>query len=311
MKKTAVFLLLLAIFFVAFLNPFKIQAFDGLQNLLYYAPCQNPIPYRIGSIDQRFDVSEQQFQEDTETAAEKWDHVLGRTLFVYDPHAKLSVNLVYDKRQDLSNQIYSLKDQLETDKNSIKPEVDEYESRSRAFRQRMADLNSQIEYWNSKGGAPEDEYNKLIQEQQSLQQEADALNTMARQLNQSSDEFSAKVGQLNQTVQKFNSALTVRPEEGLYDPNTNTISIYFHTDETEFVHTLAHELGHALGMGHVANPNAIMYTQTNDQVTPTQDDIAELTRACTKKSYAEIFMTRLQYVYDFYTHRNTAAATNQ
>ncbi|MDE2589634.1 MAG: hypothetical protein KGL95_08225, partial [Patescibacteria group bacterium] len=41
---------------------------------------------------------------------------------------------------------------------------------------------------------------------------------------------------------------------------------------------------HALGMEHVKNTDAIMYAQTNDNLTPTIDDLAELQRVCKKQT---------------------------
>lgn len=306
MKKVVVFLFVIGILLTLILNPFKVAAFDGFSNLLYHTPCAEPIRYSIGTIDERFEITEQQLVSDLAKAEEGWESTTGRNLFAYDPSATLKVNLVYDRRQDLSNQIYDLKDQIEQDKNSLKPEIEEYERRSQAFRQRLSNLNQEIEKFNSQGGAPEGDYDRLIKEQQSLQQEANELNEMARRLNRTSDEFANKVGELNQTVNRFNSALSVRPEEGLYDPNNNIINIYFHTDPTEFVHTLAHELGHARGMGHTEDPSAIMYTQTNKVVIPTSSDVALLEKVCQRKSYGQLVIERIQFLYEYYTNRNKA-----
>ncbi len=305
MRTTIAILTVLVIAGLVFINPLRISALDRWS---VYSPCAQPMSYRIGTIDERFGISKEQLNADIEEAGAAWSSIYGKKLFKFDPEAKLTVNLVYDRRQDLSNQIDSLRGQIETDKDAIKPEIAEYEKRVATFKERMAKLNTDIDAWNASDGTSEEEYSRLRKEQEDLQGEAQALNAMARKLNQTSDQFSTKVGELNQTVRQFNNALTVKPEEGLYDPNTNTISIYFHTNDQEFIHTLSHELGHALGMGHVEDQNAIMYTQTNTQRVPTPQDIAELEGVCREKSYLEVAADRFQVLYNFYFNRNASLA---
>src|SRR3990167_67906 len=50
--------------------------------------CDNPIPYRIGSIDSRYDTIEQQFLTNVAQAAEIWSLEYGKQLFSYNPSDK-------------------------------------------------------------------------------------------------------------------------------------------------------------------------------------------------------------------------------
>ncbi len=138
----------------------------------------------------------------------------------------------------------------------------EYEKQSESFKQRLEALNSEIEEWNKKGGAPPDVFERLMKEQNSLKREAEKLNATARSLNKSADVYNSNVGTLNKEVDTINTALSTKPEEGVYLPQENKIEIYFHITQDELVHTLAHELGHALGMDHNSNQVSIMYANT-------------------------------------------------
>src|SRR3989344_4859744 len=66
---------------------------------------------------------------------------------------------------------------------SIDKNLFEFERQSVEFQQKANQLNKEIENWNNKGGAPPEEYKKIIEEQRMLQAEADRLNSVAQSLN--------------------------------------------------------------------------------------------------------------------------------
>lgn len=262
--------------------------YDGSHKLVYFSPCDNPIHYKVGTVDSKFGVSEGEFEKDVSESGQIWDKVDGRNLFVEDPKGTLTINLVFDERQNLRNQTTQLENQLKQEQNNLNPQIQAYQSEQASFKQKLADLNSQIQMWNSKGGAPEDVYKQLLQQQSDLRAEADKLNQEARSLNLSTQDYNSGVGQLNQTVNSFNALLSVKPEEGLFDPAQNKIDIYFDNSQPELLHTLAHELGHSLGMDHNSNPKSIMYAYSTESTTPTKEDIASLSAICREKSLTEL-----------------------
>lgn len=256
--------------------------------ILYYSYCDEPILYRIDTIDPRFNVSKEEFLSDIANASQIWNSSEGETLFAYDPKGDLSINLIYDQRQYLTNRITQIEKTVQSGKQTLKPQVEQFQQESAALNKKIAALNNEVQDWNSKGGAPQQEYEKILQRQQSLQQEKDKLNAQARQLNLSADEYNAQVNALNENIDTFNTALEERPEEGIFKGPENKIEIYFNNNKPELIHTIAHELGHAIGIsGHVSNSKAIMYAKTSKTLTLTNDDISALKEVCKKRSTIE------------------------
>ncbi len=278
-----VFLFLAGFFFISY--P---PVFTKVTRFFYFSPCDTPISYRLGTVDTRFNLSQNKFLTDIQNAASIWSTTEEKNLFVYDAKALFSINLIFDERQALNNQINQLQDELQNGKSTIEPEIAKYQSLAANFKERLAALNNEIASWNSKGGAPKDVYEKLKSEQEDLKKEANSLNAMARSLSQSTQTYNTEVGQLNNTVNTFNAALQLKPEEGIYNPKENKIDIYFNTNQNELIHTLAHELGHVLGMNHTQGSDAIMYPYTTQEITPSAEDIAQLQAICRKRTIFEI-----------------------
>ncbi len=272
--------------------PFVVIIFASQKILI--SPCDKEIHYRIDTVDDKFKLTRDKFLADTQKAADIWNKAYGKELFVYDPKGALSVNLIYDTRQLLNSQITNLEEQLNNEKSSLDPQIAQYKKDLENFKSSLADLNNQIDMWNKKGGAPEDVYNGLIQKQKDLQVEADRLNALSKSLNLSTTDFNVQVGKLNQTVDTFNTAIGQRPEEGIYIGTNNRIEIYFNITQNELIHTLAHEFGHARGLGHTMVPASIMYSKSNETITPASADLNELNIVCAQKSIFDIVITEVK-----------------
>ena len=265
-------------------------------SLLAMSFCDRPIHFRVDTVDPRFNISKDAFLADIKQAVQIWAKAINKELFIYDPAGDLSINLIYDERQSLTSQINQLENKVQSEKQSLNPQISEYKDKSLEFKRRLDEFNAKVQYWNSQGGAPPEEYNKITLEQQSLKAEADNLNDLARNLNVSADTFNSQVNELNQIVTSLSSVLEERPEEGIFKGPENRIEIYFNISRQELVHTIAHELGHALGIQHVGNLAAIMFSKTSQKIILTDEDISALEEVCKKYTVFELLQIKLAEV---------------
>lgn len=247
---------------------------------LSYSECDAPIPYKLGTLDPKFALSQKIALANIQDAADIWSKTYGKSLFTYSSTAVLTINFVYDQRSALDSQINQLQNQLTQKNSTLQQQINAYESDAAAFEKKLASFNAQVNKVNRSGGASPEQYNSLIAQQNSLNQEGQALNARAKQLNLSTRDYNSNVQNLNQNINQFNQAIVQKPEEGLYNGGDNTITIYFANNRQELIHTLAHELGHALSMLHNDDPLAIMYPYTTSSLSVTAQDKQLLDYVC-------------------------------
>lgn len=268
-------------------------------------PCRTVLHYSIGRFDTNFGISKQEFINSIQKSETVWEKYSGKELFSYDPNAKFTINLIYDERQretllkqrtesgltkaeslftHIDDSFNSLKNGYEMKAASFKIEQNQYEARRTKY-------ESEVDYWNKRGGAPQGEYSKLQKEADLLNSEAERLNNEAADLNQLQDkvkvaltERNKAAEEYNKVVENFNSKYGHGYEFDQAEYTHQAINVYQFTSLPDLTLALTHELGHALNMDHVQNSKSIMYFQTyeGDTVTliPSKEDLAEFKRVC-------------------------------
>ena len=262
-------------------------------SLLFKSRCFAPIYYSIGDVDLQFKVSAEKLLYYSQQAAGIWENESDWNLFEYTPKANLTVNMVYDERQSLLNEVSGLQEDMSLDQETLSKEIYRYKALVAEFQEKLKNYNEKVNFWNSQGGAPEDEYTELNREVRELKSESQSLNQVASRLNLQAENYNIKVYNFNQNVQDFNDELLKKPEEGLYSQKENKIDIYLNVNDDEIIHTIAHEFGHALGVDHIyINEESIMYPYTSDSLLLSNEDKNELNNIC-KTTYIKYKLREL------------------
>lgn len=264
--------------------------------------CPVPIYYRLGDIDERFNINEEEALEVLSKAEAVWEDSIGRDLYVYDNEASFAVNFIYDERQQLASTEEEWRNQLDIQQVESRTVIDKvkdvaaaykvlqdaYDAKRVVYDERLAVYNAKVEDINNDGGASAPVFAELQKEKKELSallaeliSQEKQLNVQADDINNLGDRGNALIEQYNAEVLKYNE---VYGDLDLYtqgDFQRDIINIYKFSNLIELEKVIVHEFGHSLGIGHVEGGRSMMYylmaEQPDDVVLSEEDKQAFVT----------------------------------
>jgi hypothetical protein len=132
---------------------------------------------------------------------------------------------------------------------------------------------------------------EIAREQDALDSERSQIDAERPSVTRENEaSFNAQVASYNQQVASLNAQIKTYDqqaggtfEEGEYvaDSSGKSIDIYEFIGASQLERVLAHEFGHAIGLGHNDDPASIMYAENESgNLAPTADDLAALKSVC-------------------------------
>ncbi len=269
------------------------------------ALCPAPLTYTLGNFDERFKLSRDEVKAAILEAEALWENTTNRKLFTYteDP-AAFPVNFIFDDRQEraiaeeIQRESLDIKEQTSGEiAKRYEALIDQYGKEEvsynrlvTAYEARLDTFNQTVSRYNAAGGAPPAEFARLEREEKNLETKAAELENLSTELATLAEEINALSEQGNRLIELYNNSVrTYNRSFGHTDEFTQgdyqgtSINIYTFSDRAELVTVLAHELGHAISIGHVENEASVMYYlmgKQPDTLTLSSEDLTAFIEVC-------------------------------
>jgi hypothetical protein len=260
-----------------------------------HSDCGIPVHFRLGELDPRFGFDRFSVEAALVEAGNLWQASSEALLFVGSDHPRaMLVSLVFDERQHGANLRRSLRGGLDRDRaeleageamlrqwnEQIEAGRRAYERDSAALAQRVRVHEAALAAWQRGEGERSEAWRRELEAESAgihtaiseLELALDELNGQIAAYNRRAEDMRRYVEDYRGRIATYNTVSSSGPiESGRYSYDRaqgRRISIFRAEGYDELVWILAHELGHALGLGHVEEAGAIMHPLLHEQAHP-------------------------------------------
>jgi virulence-associated protein VapD len=115
-----------------------------------HRPCEEPLTYHIGKIDERFGLSVKDVSDIAVTAASLWGKVVSRELFQESPTGAIEINFVYDYRQEATDKLKMLSYNIDNTKSSYDDLKTLLENHEKEYDQKSTALSDEFKSYNAR-----------------------------------------------------------------------------------------------------------------------------------------------------------------
>lgn len=260
---------------------------DGKISSTFSGPCQEPLTYKVGSISSIYDINEQELKRMLTEINVAWSAPFDEPLFKQSDEGDIAINLVYGEQQRFIDKERTATVKINAQKTSYRQKERVLERLKSDYEELKTEYQNLIEDYKSTEGNPGLQ-NKNTQIRRQIKQKERELHRLTNTINQHIKEINSISERIETLVDDYNKEFGSLHEfnQGNYRKTAEgeTINIYGYKDQKELKLVLAHEMGHALGLNHVENPESVMYylmeDQNRDSLAFTAQDIAALQEQC-------------------------------